>query len=51
MNDLADGWVNNVAGDTPEITRRLVERGHSDEVILTILGGNFLRVFQKVWKA
>jgi microsomal dipeptidase-like Zn-dependent dipeptidase len=28
----------------------LVERGHSDEVILKILGGNFMRVFEQVWK-
>jgi len=34
----------------PAITRRLVERGHSDEVILKILGGNFLRVFEQVWR-
>jgi membrane dipeptidase len=35
--------------DTPNVTRRLVERGHSDEVIRKILGGNFLRVFRAVW--
>lgn len=35
----------------PAITEKLVERGHSEEVILKILGGNFLRVFQQVWKA
>ena len=34
----------------PAITRRLVRRGHSDEDILKILGGNFMRVFEKVWK-
>lgn len=34
----------------PALTRRLVERGHSDDVILKILGGNFLRVFEQVWK-
>ena len=34
----------------PAITRRLVERGHSDEVILKILGENYLRVFEQVWK-
>lgn len=32
----------------PTITRRLVERGHSDEVILKTLGGNFMRVFEQV---
>ena len=35
----------------PVLTRALVERGHSDEVILKILGGNFLRVFEQVWKS
>ena len=34
----------------PAITRALVDRGHSDEVILKILGGNYLRVFEQVWK-
>ncbi len=34
----------------PAITEKLVERGHSDEVILKILGGNFMRVFEQVWK-
>ena len=33
----------------PSITRALVQRGHSDEVILKILGGNFMRVFADVW--
>jgi membrane dipeptidase len=34
----------------PALTRRLVERGHSDETILKILGENYLRVFEHVWK-
>lgn len=34
----------------PAITQALVKRGHSDEVILKILGGNFRRVFKQVWK-
>lgn len=34
----------------PAITEKLVERGHSDGVILKILGGNYMRVFQQVWK-
>ena len=33
----------------PALTRHLVQRGHSDEVILKILGGNYLRVFERVW--
>ncbi len=37
-------------GKMPTITQRLIERGHSDEVIEKILGGNFLRVFEQVWK-
>ena len=34
----------------PNLTHALVKRGHSDETILKILGGNFLRVFEQVWK-
>lgn len=34
----------------PILTERLVQRGHSDEVILKLLGGNFMRVFEQVWK-
>jgi len=33
----------------PLLTQRLVERGHSDEVILKILGQNYLRLFERVW--
>jgi membrane dipeptidase len=33
----------------PAITRALVDRGHSDEVILKFLGENHLRVFRQVW--
>jgi membrane dipeptidase len=33
----------------PALTRRLIERGHSDETILKFLGGNYLRVFEQVW--
>jgi len=32
----------------PELTKRLVERGYSEEEIRKILGGNFLRVFKQV---
>lgn len=35
----------------PAITQCLVERGYSDDVILKILGGNFLRVFEQVWRS
>ncbi len=34
----------------PAITNRLVQRGYSDEVILKVLGGNYMRVFEQVWK-
>ena len=33
----------------PALTNSLVERGHTDEVILKVLGGNYLRVFEQVW--
>lgn len=33
----------------PELTRALVVRGYSEQDILKILGGNFLRVFRQVW--
>jgi len=36
--------------DTPNLTRGLVARGYSDQEVLKILGGNFLRVFERVWK-
>jgi len=35
----------------PVLTERLVQRGHSDEVILKFLGGNFMRVFEQAWRA
>ena len=35
----------------PILTERLVERGHSDEVILKFLGGNYVRVFEQVWES
>ena len=34
----------------PAVTGKLVGRGHSDEVILKVLGGNFMRVFEQVWE-
>jgi membrane dipeptidase len=33
----------------PNITKGLVVRGYSDQEIQKILGGNFLRVFKRVW--
>jgi membrane dipeptidase len=35
---------------TPIITEALVKRGYSDDDILKILGGNFLRLFEAVWR-
>ena len=32
------------------VTETLVERGYSDEDVLKILGGNFLRLFREVWR-
>ncbi len=37
-------------GKVPAITECMVARGHSDEVILKVLGENFMRVFEQVWK-
>lgn len=34
----------------PNMTKGLVSRGYSDEEIEKILGGNFLRLFERVWK-
>jgi len=41
--NLPEG-INDV-GDLPNITYELLRRGHSDEEVLKILGGNFMRVF------
>jgi len=38
------------ASKFPEITKRLVARGYNEEEIKSILGGNFIRVFNKVCK-
>jgi membrane dipeptidase len=34
----------------PVLTDALVERGYDDEDVLKVLGGNFLRLFDTVWK-
>jgi membrane dipeptidase len=36
--------------ELPNLTLKLVERGYSDEVIRNVLGGNYLRVFEAVWR-
>ncbi len=35
---------------TPDIAKILLRRGHSEEVVLGILGENFLRVAEAVWR-
>ena len=39
------GWLEHM----PNLARGLVARGYSDEEIRGILGGNFLRLFRRVW--
>jgi membrane dipeptidase len=39
------GWLEHM----PNLARGLVARGYSDDEIKGILGGNFLRLFRKVW--
>jgi membrane dipeptidase len=34
----------------PELTELLLKRGHSEDVVRDILGGNFLRVAEQTWK-
>ena len=34
----------------PNITRGLVGRGYSNREVMSILGANFLRIFEKVWR-
>jgi membrane dipeptidase len=35
--------------ELPNLTAKLVERGHADDVIRKVLGENYLRVFRTVW--
>ena len=34
----------------PRVTQGLLDRGYKDEDIQKVIGGNWLRVFRKVWK-
>jgi membrane dipeptidase len=45
-------WVKGfeTIAETQNITRGLVARGYSDQEIMGILGGNFLKLFEKVWR-
>jgi membrane dipeptidase len=36
--------------DLPAVTAELVARGYDDATILKVLGGNYLRVFEAVWR-
>ncbi|RLE18363.1 MAG: hypothetical protein DRJ65_21530, partial [Acidobacteria bacterium] len=47
--ELAPKGLEDIA-KVPAITRALVARGHSDDVVLKVLGGNYLRVFDQVWR-
>jgi microsomal dipeptidase-like Zn-dependent dipeptidase len=35
--------------ELPNVTAELVRRGYDREPIFKILGGNYLRVFERVW--
>jgi membrane dipeptidase len=35
--------------DLPNLTARMFDRGHSDETIRKLLGGNYMRIFEQVW--
>ncbi|MEX1158482.1 MAG: membrane dipeptidase, partial [Thermomicrobiales bacterium] len=37
-------------GQLPTLTDALVRAGHDDDTILKLLGGNYLRVFEQVWR-
>jgi membrane dipeptidase len=45
-------WVKGFGtiAETQNITKGLVARGYSDQEIMGVLGGNFLKLFDKVWK-
>ena len=45
LDGLEDGL-----GDWPNITRRLLERGYRPDDVRKIIGGNFFRVVQEVWR-
>jgi membrane dipeptidase len=37
-------------GQLPALTEALVQAGHDDDTILKVLGGNYLRIFEQVWR-
>ena len=46
--ELAPAGLEDIS-KVPRLTDTLADRGHSDEVILKYLGGNYLRVFEEIW--
>ena len=45
-------WVEGVGRMSllPNVAREMVRHGFTDEEISKVLGGNLIRVFEKVWK-
>jgi membrane dipeptidase len=37
-------------GQLPNVAEALVGRGHDEDAVAKVLGGNFLRVFERVWR-
>jgi membrane dipeptidase len=37
-------------GELPALTAALVEHGHDEQTIAKVLGGNYLRIFEEVWR-
>jgi membrane dipeptidase len=37
-------------GELPALTEALVQRGYDDATIEGVLGGNYLRIFEQIWK-
>lgn len=37
-------------GELPRLTEVMVERGYDEETIVNVLGGNYLRIFDAVWR-
>lgn len=38
-------------GQLPVLTEALLDAGHNEATILKVLGGNYLRIFEQVWRA
>ena len=49
--ELPEAWNGMVPPEqTPEITEALLRRGYGEADIRAILGGNFLRIAETVWR-